>query len=493
MASLTDQQIDQLARSIVARMSGAAPPAHSAAPAACGASVSPRASQRSAPAGGRDDGAAEVDRAVAAAQRAFLAFQEASLATREAVIASMRAAMLTHAEALARAAHAETGLGRWADKVVKNRLVTLRTPGVEDLKPSAVSGDHGLMLMERAPYGVIAAITPSTNPTATIICNAIGMIAAGNAVVFNAHPSAKQVSAAAVALLNQAIQAAGGPVDLITCVEQPTIESAQALMKHTGVRLLVVTGGPGVVQAAMQSGKRAICAGPGNPPVVVDESADVDKAGRDIVRGASFDNNVICTDEKECFVVGSVADALLKSMVANGAVLLNAQQARQIENLIFKERGGQRQASVVDRGLVGKNAGYILSKIGVSAGDEVRLAVLDVPVDHPLVWTEQLMPVFPVARVRSVDEAIDLAVAAEGGRGHTASMHSRKIDKLSRMARAINCSIFVKNGPMFAGLGEGGEGFTSFSIASPTGEGLTRPSTFSRERRCVLVDHFRIV
>jgi acyl-CoA reductase-like NAD-dependent aldehyde dehydrogenase len=264
-------------------------------------------------------------------------------------------------------------------------------------------------------------------------------------------------------------------------------------MKHPGIRLLVVTGGPGVVEAAMQSGKRAICAGPGNPPVVVDETADVAKAGRDIVRGASFDNNVICTDEKEVFVVGAVADDLLRAMGQNGAFILNRSQSKQIEGVIFKETRGPRQSCVVDRSLIGKNAGLILGKIGVHVGDDVRLAVMEVDANHPLVWTEQLMPVLPVVRVSSADEAIDLAVAAEGGRRHTAVMHSRNLDHLSRMARVINCSIFVKNGPCYSGLGEGGEGYSSFSIASPTGEGLTGPRTFSRERRCVLVDHFRIV
>ena len=127
-----------------------------------------------------------------------------------------------------------------------------------------------------------------------------------------------------VKLLNEAIIAAGGPPNLITSVDKPTIESAQALMTHPGVRLLVVTGGPGVVKAAMASGKRAICAGPGNPPVVVDETADIAKAGRDVVRGAAFDNNVICTDEKEAFVVESVADEFLAAMQQHGALVLNA-------------------------------------------------------------------------------------------------------------------------------------------------------------------------
>ncbi len=436
---------------------------------------------------------AELDSAVNAATQAFHELDRLPLAAREKIIAGIRETMLANAECLAREAHEETGLGRYEDKIVKNRLAARKTPGVEDLVPDARSGDRGLTLMERAPFGVIGSITPCTNPTATIVCNTIGMLAAGNAVVFNVHPAAKKISTHNVALLNEAVMRAGGPANLVTTLAEPTIETAQALMKHPGIKLLVVTGGPGVVEVAMQSGKRAICAGPGNPPVVVDETADIALAGREIVRGASFDNNVICTDEKEAFVVGSVADDLLRAMGQNGAVVLNRSQTEQIEKVIFQEIRGPRQAGIVNRDLIGKNASVILSKIGVSAGDEVRLVVLDVDANHPLVWTEQLMPVFPVVRASNADEAIDLAVAAEGGCRHTAAMYSRDIDKLSRMARVINCSIFVKNGPCFAGLGEGGEGYTSFSIASPTGEGLTGPRAFSRERRCVLVDHFRIV
>ncbi|MCA9242356.1 MAG: aldehyde dehydrogenase EutE [Phycisphaerales bacterium] len=502
--ALSDAQVEQIARMVAQQMGAPIAP-----PRACGESVSPRASAQSASAAsagkmpappanavppiGSPGAFPTVDAAVAAAREAFVAFGKTPLASRAKLIAAIRASMLEHAEDLAKRAHAETGLGRWQDKLVKNRLVSSKTPGTEDLTPIASTGDRGLTLMERAPFGVIAAITPSTNPTSTIICNSIGMLAAGNTVVFNPHPSAKAVSIYNVALINQAIASVGGPPNLITCVAEPTIESAQALMKHPGIRLLVVTGGPGVVQAAMGSGKRAICAGPGNPPVVVDETADIELAGRDIVRGASFDNNVICTDEKEVFVVRSVADKLLEVMKRNGAVVLNAQQTRQLEAVIFKERRAAPLQSIVDRDLIGRNASVILAKIGMNVGDDVRLAVMDVEQDHPLVWTEQLMPVMPVVRVANCDEAIDLAVQAEGGRGHTASMFSRNIEKLSRMARVINCSIFVKNGPCFAGLGEGGEGHTSFSIASPTGEGLTGPRAFSRERRCVLVDHFRIV
>lgn len=482
MPGLTDQQVDVIARRVLQRLArdtGAPAQDPPATPA-------PQSSSQMGTFG-------SVDEAVAAAAQAFGELDRMSLAARDDIIASIRASMLTHAESLARQAHAETGLGRWEDKIIKNRLVARNTPGTEHLTPMTDTGDRGLTLMERAPFGVIASITPCTNPTSTIICNTIGMLAAGNAVVFNVHPLARNVSIKNIALLNEAIVSAGGPPNLVTSVAEPTIESAQALMKHPGVRLLVVTGGPGVVEVAMRSGKRAVCAGPGNPPVVVDETADIPKAARDIVLGASFDNNIICTDEKEVIVVNSVADALLTEMQRHGAMVLDNAGAKQIENVVLKKRRPPPRSSAVNRDLIGKNAGVILEEAGIRVGDDVRLAVIDVGKEHPLVWTEQLMPVLPVVRVSDVDEAIDLAIAAEGGRRHTASMHSRNIDKLSRMARRVNCSVFVKNGPCYAGLGEGGEGYTSLTIASPTGEGMTGPRSFSRERRCVLVDHFRIV
>jgi acyl-CoA reductase-like NAD-dependent aldehyde dehydrogenase len=319
------------------------------------------------------------------------------------------------------------------------------------------------------------------------------MVAAGNGIIFNVHPAAKKVSIKNIHLINWAIVEAGGPANLVTTIVNPTIESAQELMKHPRVRLLVITGGAAVVKEAMHSGKRAICAGPGNPPVVVDESADITKAARDIVFGSSFDNNLICTDEKEVFAVASIANQLMQSMIRNQAVLLTPVQLKQLERAIFTKTSGPGKPGMIERSFIGKNPSFILSKIGLKVEDKIRSVIVEVDRDHPLVWTEQMMPVMPVVKVKNADEAIDLALRAEHGFGHTASMFSRNIDNLSRMAREINCSIFVKNGPTLAGLGYGGEGFSSFTIASPTGEGLTRPFSFSRERRCVLVDHFRII
>ncbi len=434
-----------------------------------------------------------IDAAVAAARVAFLQLGGTTLAQRDRIIAAIREAMLPAAEELSRMAWEETGLGRVEDKILKNRLVITKTPGIEVLHPEAVSGDHGLTLFERAPYGVIGAITPVTNPTSTIICNSIGMLAAGNAVVFNAHPSARRSSCHTVRLLNRAIRSAGGPPNLVCTVAEPTIETAKELMRHPGVRLLVVTGGAGVVEEAMRSGKRAICAGPGNPPSVVDETADLERAARDIVRGASLDNNIICTDEKEVFVVRAVADALLEGMVRHGAYRLNAGELRRVEHVMFTANHGPGKPAVMNKMLIGKNAARILEEAGIHVDPQTRLAVADVPPEHPLVWTEQMMPVLPVVRVEDAGKAIDLAIRAERGCGHSAAMHSRNIDNLSRMAREINTTIFVKNGPCCAGLGAGGEGHASFTIASPTGEGMTGPLSFTRERRCVVVDHFRIV
>jgi acyl-CoA reductase-like NAD-dependent aldehyde dehydrogenase len=435
----------------------------------------------------------DVHTAVGAARRAFESFRDMGLESRRVVVEAMRAAMLRDGERLAYLAHAETGLGRADDKVQKNLMVTTLTPGVDDLDPQVVTGDGGMMVTEYAPYGVIGSITPTTNPTSTIINNSIAMIAAGNAVTYNVHPGARLVSVENIKLLNQAIVGAGGPPDLVTAAAAPTLDSAKELMAHPDVRVLLVTGGPAVVAEALRTPKKAITAGPGNPPAVVDQTADIDQAARDIVRGGSFDNNIVCVDEKTTIVVDTVADALVRGMVSAGAYRLKEHELRRLERVIFNQMGAPSKPGAVNPSWIGKNAGDLLREIGVEADGDVRLLLAEVPVEHTLVWTEQMMPVMPVVRVKDVDAAIDLAVRSEHGFRHTASIHSTNVDTITRMARAMNCSILVANGPNFAGLGQGGEGFTSFSIASPTGEGLTRPRTFSRIRRVTVVGALRIV
>jgi aldehyde dehydrogenase len=483
MTGLSDQEVELIAQRIAADLTGRGA-------VTVGAGEKPSSIPSAA---GQIGIFGVIDDAVKAAGVAFRQFDQMGLKRRFEVIASIRAAMREQGSGLAKMAWEETGLGRYEDKIIKNQLVTDKTPGPEELLSQTVTGDDGLMLMEPAAFGVIGAITPTTNPTSTLINNTIAMLSAGNSIVFNVHPNARRVSCHTIALMNKAIVAAGGPRNLVTCIASPTIESAQSLMKHPGIRLVVVTGGGGVVDAAMKSGKRAICAGPGNPPVLVDETADIDKAARDVVFGASFDNNVICTDEKECLVVSSVADKLIKGMTYNGGLLVTKEQMPALEKVIFKRTHGPRQEAEIDRSLIGLNASVILQKAGIRCDDSVRLGIMEVDHDHPLLWTEQMMPIFPVTRVRDADEGIDLALALEHPRRHTFVMQSENLSNLSRMARECNASIFVKNGPSQAGLGYKGEGPTSFTIASPTGEGMTTPRSFSRWRRCTLVGAFRIV
>ncbi len=428
----------------------------------------------------------DLDSAADAAVRSQEQWVALSLETRERVIEAMRQCTRDNVNELARMAVEETKLGNVKDKIVKNLLCANKTPGLEMMRPQAWTGDHGLMLLERAPFGVIGAITPTTNATETIINNGIAMVAGGNSVVFNVHPSAKGCANWFVQKLNESIIAAGGPANLLCSVANPTIESAGALMKHPKIRLIVVTGGPAVVKAAMNSGKRAIAAGPGNPPAVVDDTANISRAAKDIVDGASLDNNIVCIVEKEVFAVASIADQLKTEMQRFGAYEVPSSAINRLEKLVVHDGHPSKD-------WVGRDAVKIAAAAGLNAPAGTRLLFAEVDPTHPFVQAELLMPVIGFSRLKTIEECIAAAVQAEHGFGHTATVHSTNIDVLSAMGKIINTSIFVKNGPSFAGLGMTGEGYTSFTIASPTGEGLTTPISFSRERRCTLKDSFRIV
>ena len=430
---------------------------------------------------------ADADEAAKAARRGFEQNERTPLATRAKMIAAMRKVVLANNEALSRYAVEESGLGRYEDKLEKNRLVAEKTPGHEILRPVAFTGDDGLMLTERAPYGVMLAITPTTNPTETIVCNSIGMVAGGNSVVFNVHPGAAQVSNWLVHLLNEAIQSVGGPKDVLVSVEKPTVKSAQLLMKHPLVRIVVVTGGPVVVEQAMNSGKKSICAGPGNPPAVVDETANLAKAANAIVRGASLDNNIVCIAEKEVIAVDRIATDLIAELKRQPVLWLDHRQVKELEKVVL-------EGDHVNKAWVGKDAALIAKAIGISGhGHDLKLLMMEVEEAHPFVQHELLMPVIPLFRARDSADAIAASLRVEHGFHHTATMHSTNIDNMTAMARVCNCSIFVKNDASYAGLALGGEGYTSFTIASPTGEGLTTAVHFTRERRCTLKEAFRFV
>ncbi|MCO8124707.1 aldehyde dehydrogenase EutE [Stieleria sp. TO1_6] len=434
----------------------------------------------------------DADSAVAAARVAFEQLRERSLADRKRIIDIIRRISIDQCEELGLMEMDETKIGRPEHKIEKLRTLGEQTPGVEFLETKAYSGDHGLAIIERAPFGVIGAITPVTHSLPTITGNAVSMIAGGNTVVVNPHPSGKGVATEGVRRFNQAIAAEIGIDNLICVIAEPTLESAEALFKHRSVALICVTGGPAVGRAALNSGKRAIVAGPGNPPVVVDETADLDLAARSIIAGAAYDNNLLCIAEKEVFVVDSVFDAMMDAMRRAGAVELNASQIDQLTSKAIVQVGDdQHDAACKD--FIGRDASVLAAAAGVSVPEGTELVFGETDEHHPFVSVEQMMPFLPFVRARDVDHAIAMAKQYEHGFRHTAIIHSRNVRNMTKMGRELDTTLYVKNGPCMASLGLGGEGYLSFSIAGPTGEGVTTPTTFTRERRCSMIDELRVV
>ncbi len=437
----------------------------------------------------------DMNEAIDAAEKGYFAVRSMTVEQREKIIAEIRRLTVAEASIMAEIGVAETGMGRVEHKRLKHILVAEKTPGTEDIVSEARTGDNGLTLTEMAPFGVVGSITPSTNPSETVICNSIGMIAAGNGVVFNPHPNAICTSNYAVDLVNRASAAAGGPEVLVCSMDKPTLDSASVMQSHPKIRLLVCTGGPGVVKAVLSSGKKAIGAGAGNPPVIVDDTADIRKAGKDIIDGCSFDNNLPCIAEKEVFAFRNIADELIAEMQKNGAYLITEEQADRLAPIVLEEKTNKagKKVKTVSRHCVGRDADVLLAKIGVSVGKNIRCIICETDFMHDFVQHELMMPILPIVRVDSIEEAIELAVKAEHGNRHTAHMHSKNIDHLSAFAKAVETTIFVKNAPSYAGIGFGGEGHTTFTIAGPTGEGITSARSFTRKRRCVMADNFRII
>ena len=483
----TEAQIEEVVASVIKSLKG------DAAPAACAACEWDSVSYR----GRKLIGVyTDMNEAIDAAIAGYKAVRAMSLEERERVIAAIRELCRTEAPIMAELGVAETKMGRVDHKTAKHLLVADKTPGTADIVASAKTGDFGLTLTEMAPFGVVGSITPSTNPSETVICNSIGMIAAGNGVVFNPHPGAIATSNYAIDLVNRASKMAGGPSVLVASVAKPTLETADIMYKHPAIRLLVCTGGPGVVKSVLSSGKKAIGAGAGNPPVIVDDTADIKKAGKDIIDGCTFDNNLPCIAEKEVFAFANIADELIAAMKENGAYLISREQADKLASIVLVDKKNPKTGvinKIVNRDCVGRDASVLLEKIGIHVGKEIRCIICETEFEHLFVQHELMMPILPIVRVNNIDQAIDLAVKAEHGFRHTAHMHSKNIDHLTRFARAVETTIFVKNAPSYAGIGFGGEGHTTFTIAGPTGEGLTSARSFTRYRRCVMADSFRII
>jgi len=435
-----------------------------------------------------------VNEAVAAARQAFEQLSERGLEDRRRIIEHIRRISIDQCVELGTMEMNETKIGRLVHKIEKLKTLGERTPGVEFMRSEVYSGDRGLAVIEHAPFGVIGVITPVTHSLPTITGNAVSMIAAGNTLVVNPHPSGRKVAAEGVRRFNQAILQDVGIDNLICIIAEPTLESAGAIFKHRDIALICVTGGPAVARAALNSGKRAVVAGPGNPPVVVDETADLARAARSIIRGASYDNNLLCIAEKEVFVVDQVFDPMMAAMEQAGAIRLNSREVDALTKAAIVQVGeGDHKHDAPSKEFLGQDASVLAKAAGRTIASNVELIFGETDESNPFVPVEQMMPFVPFVRCRSVDEAIAKAKHYEHGFRHTSIIHSNNVRNMTKMGRIMDTTLFVKNGPCMASLGLGGEGYLSFSIAGPTGEGVTTPLTFTRERRCSMIDDLWIL
>jgi acyl-CoA reductase-like NAD-dependent aldehyde dehydrogenase len=485
MAVLDESAIREIVADVVGRLRPSVPPT---APSITRSAES-RAASRGAFGVFRD-----VDEACVAAHESYLKLQSAGVDARRKIVDIVKQLVTRNAEPWGRLELDETGIGRLDHKIEKLQIIKL-VPGVEWLQPYALSGDHGITHEEYTPFGVIGAVTPSTHSVPTLSGNIVNIVAAGNAVVFNAHPAAARCAAVAVRAYNEAIHREVGIENIACIIESPTLESFDALCRHELVKLLLVTGGPGVVKAAMQVGKRAICAGPGNPPVLVDNTACMKRTAQKLIQGAAYDNNLLCIGEKQVFALDAIADSLMTELAARGAARLTASQVDSLTKAAFTitpgTGGGCAHASV-KKDLIGKDAAVLARAAGAAVPASTQLLFAETDATHPFVMEEQMMPFLPIVRVGSVEEGIERAFVSELGYKHTSMIHSTNVEHMTAMARRLDTTLFIKNGPCMAGLGLGGEGYLSYSIATPTGEGVTNPRTFCRVRRCVMVDNLRI-
>ena len=435
-----------------------------------------------------------VDEAVAAAREAFEQLSRRTIEDRGRIIEHIRRISIDQCVELGTMEMEETKIGRLDHKIEKLKVLGERAPGVEFMRSEVFSGDHGLAVIEHAPFGVIGAITPVTHSLPTITGNAVSMIAGGNTVVINPHPSGKRVAAEGVRRFNEAIYRDLGIDNVLALITEPTLETADAIFKHPGVALLCVTGGPGVARVAMRQSKRAIVAGPGNPPVVVDETADLERAARCIIQGAAYDNNLLCIAEKQIFVVDQVFDAMMTAMDRAGALCLSPSEVDALTKVAIATVGeGEKKHDVPSRDFLGKDPSVLAAGIGKAIPSSVEMLYGETDESNPFVSVEQMMPFLPLVRARDIDHAIEMALRSEHGFRHTALIHSTNVNHMTKMGKVMDTTLFVKNGPSMAGLGLGGEGYLSFSIATPTGEGPTTPLSFTRERRCSMIDNLRIL
>ncbi|WP_432800247.1 aldehyde dehydrogenase family protein [Poriferisphaera sp. WC338] len=474
MTAVDNELIQRVVAEVMGRMNGTAAPV-------AGSQVNPGQAQ--------DGLFADVDTAIAAAKKSQQQLVKAGVDVRGEICDLFKRIATENAEAWGRFELDETKVGRLDHKIAKLELLQ-GVPGTEFLQTQAHSGDSGIALDEAAPWGVIGVITPVTHSIPTMTANAINMIAAGNTMVVNAHPSGAKSVALATQTYNRAIKEQFGIDPLICVINPPTLRTAEQIFQHPEIPMLVATGGPAVARAAMKQPKRSVVAGPGNPPVVVDETADLKRAAESIIVGAAFDNNLLCIGEKEVFVVEKIFGTFMNEMERSGAQRLSKEEVDRLTKAAFT---WQKDHFVLNKDMIGKDPQVLGQLAGIDVKPDVELLFGETDEGNPFVAEEQMMPFVPIVMVKNFEEGLALAVKHEHGFGHTALIHSNNLANITRMGTVMNTTIFVVNGPCTAGLGADGEGYPSYSIATPTGEGITNPMTFTRFRRCGISQSLRMV
>lgn len=386
----------------------------------------------------------------------------------------------------------ETCRGRIEDKIMKTELVIRKTPGAEMLKMDTLNGASGITHIGFMSTGVWVSITPVTNPVATVVNNIISLISGGNAVVFQPHPDAEKCTTEAVKVYRELFIGRPEIQDLVCVLNGIRHEMVVELVNASGIAGVLITGGRAIVNLVMKHcTKRVIAAGPGNPPCYVDDSyRNLAHAADLITRGGGFDNNMLCTDEKAVIVHSRIYKQLLKAFEQTGRCVVYNDP-----NVIAKfDSVLKADCSEPLPHLVGKSAVDILKYLKVRIptdheGKDIRLIVLGVNSDlkNRMIWAEQMLPVMPVVKAESIKEACSIALQVEGGRFHSASLWAQDIFKIQEYTDALQVTNLVINGPIYSGLGLGGQGDTSFSIAGWTGEGFTDVRTFCRQRRITYV------
>ena len=379
------------------------------------------------------------------------------------LITALAAQIAGHADELAAATVAETGIGCVPDKAEKNRFASLDVAQSLVGKPGVgVVGRHEReALTEIAdPMGVILGLIPVTNPVSTLVFKALICIKARDALIVSCHPDAANAGATTVDLLRQVLVRHGAPADLVQSVpRRPTRRTTAALMRHPGVSMILATGGTAMVKAAYSSGTPAIGVGPGNAPAWVCADADVEAAARMVVASKAFDHGIICGSENNLVVDRSVRDAFTGALRRAGAAVLTAAECDRVARVAFDDRDGRLRRSVL-----GQAAAAIAAQAGIAVPAGTRLLVAPVPrqaVPGPY-GREKLAPLLSLFTAEGEDDGIRLCrqILGNGGRGHTAIIHTRSERLQSSFARQMPVSRVLVNGPGSQGCIGLGNGLT---------------------------------